>query len=84
MHDYLCLYNAITYSLILGVTILSGKYQYRTSNTGPVLSSISCTGSESHAKECMFGNVGTLNCGHDTDAVISCLNGNDGLHPCSD
>ena len=68
------------YPLIAGVKISSDKYR---TNTGPVLSNISCTGSESHVRDCIFGNVGTLNCGHDKDAVISCLNGNDGLHPYS-
>ena len=61
------------YSLVAGVTISSGKYR---TNTVPVLSSISCIGSESYVKDCIFGSVGTLSCGHDDkDAVISCLNG---------
>ena len=63
--------------LFAAVKISSGKYR---TNTGPVLSSISCAGSKSHVSDCIFGSVGTLNCGHDKDAVISCLNGTHNLH----
>ena len=51
---------------------------YRT-YTGPIISSISCNGSESNWKDCALGSIGSVNCGHDKDAVISCLNGEDGV-----
>ena len=55
----------------------SGSYR---TYTGPVISNISCIGSESNVGGCTFGNVGALNCGHEKDAVISCLNGNGEVH----
>ena len=50
----------------------SGQYL---TYTGPIISSLSCTGSESNWKDCTLGSVGSVNCGYDKAAVISCLNG---------
>ena len=47
----------------------SGQYL---TYTGPIISSLSCTGSESNWKDCALGSV---NYGYDKAAVISCLNG---------
>eukprot|EP00731_Ephydatia_muelleri_P032917 Em0024g461a len=54
-----------------GVRVSSGQYL---TYTGPIISSLSCTGSESNWKGCALGSVGSVNCGHDKAAVISCLN----------
>eukprot|EP00731_Ephydatia_muelleri_P032797 Em0024g341a len=54
-----------------GVRVSSGQYL---TYTGPIISSLSCTGSESNWKDCTLGSVGSVNCGYDKAAVISCLN----------
>ena len=50
----------------------SGQYL---TYTGPIISSLSCTGRESNWKDCALGSVGSVNCGYDKAVVLSCLNG---------
>jgi len=57
-------------SLTVGATPLSGAYFGE--GSGPVLSSISCTGGESHIAECSMGTVGAVNCHHGRDAAVRC------------
>ena len=56
----------------LGVRVSSGQYL---TYTGPIISSLLCTGSESSWKDCALGSVGSVNCGYDKAVVLSCLNG---------
>ena len=56
--------------LTVGATPLSGAYFGE--GSGPVLSSISCTGRESHIAECSMGTVGAVNCHHGRDAAVRC------------
>ena len=77
-----CEYNfaaVIAVQFILGVRVSSGQCL---TYTGPIISHLSCTGRESNWKDCALGSVGSVNCGYDKAAVISCLNGEERALSC--
>ena len=58
------------YFVCIGVVSVGDAYFGE--GSGPVLGSISCTGTEHNVTECGTGSVGRLNCHHGRDVGVIC------------